>query len=85
MTCQNVSEFFMLHIKYSRLGGLLFIRDIALNSLAPQHIIEPDIDQEQKIAIAQIPKQKMRHSSRVIEAYKIHSFHYSLFRTFELL
>ena len=48
MTYQNVSEFFMLHIKYSRLGGLLFIRDIALNSLAPQHIIEPDIDQEQK-------------------------------------
>lgn len=48
MTCQNVSEFFMLHIKYSRLGGLLFIRDIALNSSA-QHIIEPDIDQEQKL------------------------------------
>lgn len=50
MTCQNVSEFFMLHIKYSRLGGLLFIRDIALNS-STQHIIEPDIDQEQKLQL----------------------------------
>ena len=49
MTCQNVSEFFMLHIKYSRLGGLLFIRCIALNSMAQHFIIEPDIDQEQKL------------------------------------
>ena len=29
---------------------LLFIRDIALNSSA-QHIIEPDIDQEQKLQL----------------------------------